>query len=102
VEAHRVEAPKLPHFSRKAVRLSALRAGRTLFTPRKILVLISLLGSVDHGAIVWLEELGKLKKSNDLIGNRTRELPAFSIMSQLTTLPRALPIKNHMEHTNTL
>jgi hypothetical protein len=39
-------------------------------------------------AIVRLEGLGKLKKFNDLIGNRTCDLPACSIMPQPTTLPR--------------
>jgi hypothetical protein len=53
-----------------AVRLSALRAG--------------------PGAILRLELLGKLKKSNDLIGNRTRDLPACSIVPQPTKLPRDL------------
>jgi hypothetical protein len=38
---------------------------------------------------VRLEGLGKLKKSNDLIGNRTRDLLACSIMPQPTTIPRA-------------
>jgi hypothetical protein len=33
------------------------------------------------------EELGQLK--NYLIGNRTRYLPAYSIVPQPTTLPRA-------------
>jgi hypothetical protein len=37
---------------------------------------------------VRLEGLGKLKESNDIIGNRTRDLPACSIVSQSTTLPR--------------
>jgi hypothetical protein len=46
-------------------------------------------GWVDPSAIVRLEGLGKLKKSNDLIGNRTRDLPACSILPQTTTLPRA-------------
>jgi hypothetical protein len=41
-------------------------------------------------AIVRLEELGKLKISNNLIGNRSRDLLACSIVPQLTTLPRAL------------
>jgi hypothetical protein len=40
-------------------------------------------------AIVRLEGLGKLKK-NYLIGTRTRDLPACSIVPQPTTLPRAL------------
>jgi hypothetical protein len=35
---------------------------------------------------VWLEGLGKLKISNDLIGNRTRDLPACSIVPQQTML----------------
>jgi hypothetical protein len=38
---------------------------------------------------VRLEGLGHLKKSNDLIGTRTRDLPVCSIVPQPTTLPRA-------------
>jgi hypothetical protein len=41
---------------------------------------------------VRLEGLRQLKKSNDLIGNRTRFLPAFSIVPPPTTLP--------LQHTN--
>jgi hypothetical protein len=37
---------------------------------------------------VRLEGLGQLKKIH-LIGTRTRDLPACSIVPQLTTLPRA-------------
>jgi hypothetical protein len=37
---------------------------------------------------VLLEGLGKLKKVNDLNGNRTRNLPACSTVPQPTTLPR--------------
>jgi hypothetical protein len=36
-----------------------------------------------------LEELGQLKKSNDLIGNRNRDFPACSTVLQPTTLPCA-------------
>jgi hypothetical protein len=39
---------------------------------------------------VRLEGLGQLKNSKDLIGTPTRNLPACSIVSQETTLPRAL------------
>jgi hypothetical protein len=60
-----------------AVRLSALRASRPL-PPGRFMVLTSVLGLVDPGAIVRVEGLGKLKKSNDLIGNRNRGLPACS------------------------
>jgi hypothetical protein len=38
---------------------------------------------------VRLEGLGQLKISNDLIGNQTCNLPACSIVSQQTKLPRA-------------
>jgi hypothetical protein len=39
-----------------------------------------------------LDGLGKLKKkSNDLTGNRIRDLPACIIVLQPTTLPRAPP-----------
>jgi hypothetical protein len=37
---------------------------------------------------VRLEGLGELKKYDDLIGNRTRDHPAYSIVPQPTTLPR--------------
>jgi hypothetical protein len=37
-----------------------------------------------------LEGLGKLKKSNDLIGNGTHDVPVYSIVSQPTMLPRTL------------
>jgi hypothetical protein len=40
-------------------------------------------------AILWLEGSGKLKKFNDLIGNRTGDLPACSIVPQPTMLPYA-------------
>jgi hypothetical protein len=33
-----------------------------------------------------------IKNCNNLIGNRTRDLPACSIVSQPTTLPRALTV----------
>jgi hypothetical protein len=36
-----------------------------------------------------LTELGKLEHFNYLIGNRTRDLPACSIVPQPSTLPRA-------------
>jgi hypothetical protein len=40
-----------------------------------------------------LEGLGKLKKSDDLIGHRNGNLPACSIVPQPTTLPRT-PMKH--------
>jgi hypothetical protein len=67
------------------VRLSALRAGRPL-PARKFLVLVYVRGRVDPTAIVRLEGLGQLKRSNDLIGKRTRDLQACSIVPQPTTL----------------
>jgi hypothetical protein len=69
------------------MRLSALRAGRPL-PPGRLLVLISVRSLVGlpqghsaAGRIMSIEE------SDDLIGNRTRDLPASSTMRQPTTLP---------------
>jgi hypothetical protein len=70
------------------VRLSALRAGRSLPQGR-FLVLISVRDLVDPRAIVRLEGLGKVKNSNYLIGILTGDLPACGVVPQPTTLPRA-------------
>jgi hypothetical protein len=59
-----------------AVRLSALSAGR-----------------VDSRAIVRLEGLSQLKKSNDLIGNRTRDLRACSASTNYATAPALVHYK---------
>jgi hypothetical protein len=46
---------------------------------------------------VRLEGLGHLKKPDDLIGNRTRDLTACSIVPIQTTLPRAPEIKGKLK-----
>jgi hypothetical protein len=58
-----------------AVRLSTLRAGCDL-PPGRFLVLVSVRNSVNTRVILRLEGLGKFKQCNDLIGNRTVDLPA--------------------------
>jgi hypothetical protein len=71
-----------------------LRVGRPLPPPPPVrfLILISVRGWVDPRAIVRLEGLGQLKKSNYLIGNRTCDLPACSIVPQrLNQLRHSLP-----------
>jgi hypothetical protein len=58
--------------------VSALRAGRP-FLPARFLVLITVRGWADLRAIVQLEKIRSIEKSNDLIGKRTRELPALRV-----------------------
>jgi hypothetical protein len=54
-------------------------APAALYPPGRFLILISVRGWVDPRAIVRMKRLGQLKKSNDLICNRTRDLPVCSI-----------------------
>jgi hypothetical protein len=72
-----------------AVRLSALRAGRPSFPPPPppgiFMVLISVRGCVDPRAIVRLGRIRLIEKCNDLIGNRTRDLPAYSTEPKTTS-----------------
>jgi hypothetical protein len=71
-----------------ALRLSALRAGRPL-PPRKIPSThfsYRLSRPQAHGEAGMIRSI----KVTDLIGTRTRDLPACSIVPQPTTLPRAL------------
>jgi hypothetical protein len=75
---------------------SALRASRPL-TPWRYLAYISVRGWVDPGARMRLEGLGQSKKFNDHIGNQSRDLPACSIISQPTTLPRAPKVHRNVK-----
>jgi hypothetical protein len=77
-----------------AVKLSALRAGRPL-PPRKIpgtQFCYRLSRPQGHSAAGRMKPI---EKSNNLIGNRNRDLPACSVVPQPTTLPRA-PLQNRL------
>jgi hypothetical protein len=51
---------------------------------------------------VRLEGLGKLKKKIDLVGTRSRDLPAYSIVPQPITLPHAPNPENKIQILNFL
>jgi hypothetical protein len=62
-----------------AVKLTALLNVRAL-PPGRCLVLISVRGRGNTMAIVRLEGLRQTQKSNYLIGNRTHDLPACTVV----------------------
>jgi hypothetical protein len=70
-----------------AVRLSALRDGRPL-PPGRFLVLISVKRLSRPQGHRAAGKIRSIEKSNELIGNRIRDLPACSSVPQPTTLLR--------------
>jgi hypothetical protein len=76
VEVHRLWIFEAPTFSRQSA--NSYRWGCQPYAPERLLIIIYVTDWVDPMAIVRLEGLGKLKKSSDLIWNRTRDLPACS------------------------
>jgi hypothetical protein len=70
-----------------AVKMSALQAGRPL--PReRFLVLISVKRLSRTQGHSTAGRVRSTEKSNDLIGNRTRDIPTCGIVPQPTTLQR--------------
>jgi hypothetical protein len=71
-----------------AVRLSVLSTGRALL-PGRLLLHIYVIDWVDQSVHSAAGRIRSIEKSNDFIGIQTRYLPACSIATQPTTLPRA-------------
>jgi hypothetical protein len=84
-----------------AVRLSALRAGLPL-PPGRFMVLISVRGWVHHKAHIAARRIRWIENCNYLIGNRTSDLPACSIVPPTYTLPRAPNIREYQKKIITL
>jgi hypothetical protein len=67
----------------KVVSLSALRTGR-LYSQKIFLVLIAVRGRVDPQSHSKAGRIMSMKNASDTIGNRTRDLPACSLVPQPT------------------
>jgi hypothetical protein len=67
---------------------STLRTGQTLLLGRFEILIYDRLSRIQGHS--GAGSIRSIEKSNDLIGNRTRDLPACSIVLEPTTLPRAL------------
>jgi hypothetical protein len=87
------ETSRLPHLLDNRLtagsKVFSFTRPASLYPIARFLISISVRGWVDTRAIVRLERLGKLKKSSDLIGTRTRHPTTSSILLRPTTLPRA-------------
>jgi hypothetical protein len=68
---------------------SALYADRPLPLERFLVVVLS-----RPQANSATGRITSIEKSNELIGNRNRDLPAYSIVPQPTTLPRPIGLHN--------
>ena len=99
-----VEAPGFQdNLHTKMLRLSALRTGR-LYHQEIFLVLISVRGCVNPRGHSAAGRIMSMKKSNDTIENRTRDLPVCSAVPQPTAPPAACPqsvyrVSNPGDHT---
>jgi hypothetical protein len=78
-----------------AVRLSALSPG-LLLPPGRFLVLISVRDSIEPTTVMRLEGLGQLKKSNDFIGNRNRDVLYSSLWTVIVLTTAVFGFKCHL------
>jgi hypothetical protein len=88
IELQKVETPRISRQTTREGGKVVNTRHRPLYSQEMYLVLISVRGRVDPRAIVQTGRFKLMRNTNDHIGNRNRDFPAYSAVHQPTAPPR--------------